>query len=352
MTLYEDLSQFFNKLAENVDKFVTASSSQPNENLNAMIVSKAPKSRFYGLTASLRHRVALAIASKNRGNRCINEVLPELNLTPGPHMNAYVDGRERLARHRKQKVATVAFKARRNLLKKYRTILRKKKERVEGPTYESGMGLLNQSATSDTIEPLQEHQDNNNEISMANEPSKIIFFDLETTGFGSTAGILQIAAGCNGSYFNKYVTPTTVINPKASEVHGVTSNCGELFYHGKRVETLPLNCVMCEFHNFLGSFGKPCLLVAHNCNFDKPRLIRLIRAMVETGMIPTFQKFVIGFSDTLPIFRSLLNRHTQTSQVGLVKEFLTDVSTDEPHNAIEDVQILEKLVKYFQISDD
>ncbi|XP_034936071.1 uncharacterized protein [Chelonus insularis] len=173
--------------------------------------------------------------------------------------------------------------------------------------------------------------------------------NVETTGFGSTAGILQIAAGCNTSYFNKYVTPTTDINPKASEVHGLTGSCGELFYHGKRLETLPLNCVMSEFHHFLGSFGKPCLLVAHNCNFDKPCLIR---AMAETGMIPTFQKFVIGFSDTLPIFRSLLNRRTQTSQVELAKEFLNDVSTDEAHNAIEDVQILEKLVKYFKISDD
>ncbi|XP_015599248.1 uncharacterized protein LOC107269652 [Cephus cinctus] len=93
LALYEDLSKFFNKLAENVDKFVTASSSQPNENLNAIIVSKAPKSRFYGLTASLHHRVALAIASKNLGNRCLIEVLLELKLTPGPNMNAYVDER-------------------------------------------------------------------------------------------------------------------------------------------------------------------------------------------------------------------------------------------------------------------
>ncbi|XP_068992261.1 DNA polymerase III subunit epsilon-like [Neodiprion pinetum] len=211
------------------------------------------------------------------------------------------------------------------------------------------MGLLNQSATNDTIKPLQEYQDNSNEISISNEPPEIIFFDLETTGFGSTAGILQMAAGCNGSYFNKYVTPTTAINSKASEVHGLTSSCGELFYHSKRVETLPLDCVMREFHTFLRSFGKPCLLVARNCNFDKPRLIN---AMADTGTIPTFQKCIIGFSDTLPIFRSLLNRHTQTSQVDLAKEFLTDVSTDEAHNAIEDVQILEKLVKYFKISDD
>lgn len=57
---------------------------------------------------------------------------------------------------------------------------------------------------------------------------EIVFFDLETGGFSMTDDILQIAMKCNSIEFNKYIDSSKRIQPKASEVHGLTYESGEL----------------------------------------------------------------------------------------------------------------------------
>ena len=58
--LFEALKSIFNKLASKTNQFVAGTFSNPNESLNAIIVSKAPKSRSYGTSAAsdIRKKIA------------------------------------------------------------------------------------------------------------------------------------------------------------------------------------------------------------------------------------------------------------------------------------------------------
>lgn len=42
----------------------------------------------------------------------------------------------------------------------------------------------------------------------------VVFFHIETTGFGNDAEIIQIAASCRGNTFNVYILPDGDIHPK------------------------------------------------------------------------------------------------------------------------------------------
>ena len=44
--------------------------------------------------------------------------------------------------------------------------------------------------------------------------SRVVFFHLETTGFGHDAEIIQITASCYGQTFNAYLLPEGEIHPK------------------------------------------------------------------------------------------------------------------------------------------
>lgn len=62
-SLFEELKIIFEALAKKCHQFVTGVSSNLNESLNLMIVSKAPKIRFYGLSSG-NARVACAVIKK------------------------------------------------------------------------------------------------------------------------------------------------------------------------------------------------------------------------------------------------------------------------------------------------
>ena len=62
--LFEALKYLFNTLANKTILFSAAASSNPNESLSAMIVSKAPKSRLYGTSTAGDFRIACSINKK------------------------------------------------------------------------------------------------------------------------------------------------------------------------------------------------------------------------------------------------------------------------------------------------
>lgn len=90
--LFSDLKSIFSCIASKTDQFSAGASSNTNESLNCMIVSKAPKSRLYGTTASGDSRVACAISKKNNGEKYLVKVAEKLSLSPGKftvkHANA------------------------------------------------------------------------------------------------------------------------------------------------------------------------------------------------------------------------------------------------------------------------
>ncbi|KAJ8670909.1 hypothetical protein QAD02_002168 [Eretmocerus hayati] len=181
--LFLDLKQFFSDLSEKTHQFSAGVSSNSNESTNAVIVSKAPKSRLYGKSFSGDARVACAISKKNNGEIFTADVAKKLTLSPGRNALKYSSRVDTHHYRRKNKAATRAFKLSRILLKKAKKALRHKNEAVEGTTYERDVGLL--TSLHETI-PVRQIRENLDPV--------IVYFDLETGGLSKSADILQIAA--------------------------------------------------------------------------------------------------------------------------------------------------------------
>ena len=116
--LFEALKTIFNNIASKYSQFVGGASSNPNENLNAIIVSKAPKSRLYGKTASGDARVACAINKKNKGEQYISELNKSLIFSPGRHTMKYNRKVDTISKKRYAQSLTRAIKLKRILCKK------------------------------------------------------------------------------------------------------------------------------------------------------------------------------------------------------------------------------------------
>ncbi|XP_039304358.1 uncharacterized protein LOC120357591 [Solenopsis invicta] len=328
--LFEALKCLFDVLASKTERFVAGVSSNANESLNSIIASKALKSRFYGTSTSGDYRLACAINKKNDGEEYVAQLAQKLSLSPGKHTTKYGNTIASNARKRYLRSSTRDFKKRRILLKKMKTQLRHRKEFSEGPeTYQSDMALLNSDIPTIVEIP--------NNLSLP----IIVFFDLETGGFSKTADILQIAAKHETSTFSIYINSTQKIDERASQVTGLRIVAGQLQYRNNSVTSFPLSEAMQQFYKFLSGFHKKCILVAHNCKFDYPRLLAVIQ---KTFLIDHFKTVLHGFCDTLPIIKKCtgLTGKGENKLEQLASNL--QISTTDAHNAINDVIILEQII--------
>lgn len=111
-------------------------------------------------------------------------------------------------------------------LKKRKTLLRKNKEAKEELTYESNIGL------SSSIDVVIEKAAIDDKL-----PPIIVIFDLETSGFDSSAEILQIAALHEGVSFCAYIRPRRRIPAKSTAVHGIKYSEGVLTHNSKPIDS-------------------------------------------------------------------------------------------------------------------
>ena len=170
---------------------------------------------------------------------------------------------------------------------------------------------------------------------------------METGGFSKDAEILQIAAKYKDESFSVYITPIQNINEKASEVTGLRVVAGKLQCNGNVVCSLMLSEVLKKFYNYLSSLGKKCVLVAHNCNFDRPRLLGAIQKMF---LLNHFQTIVYGFADTLPLIKKAtgLTKKEDNKLENLATTYA--IPTINAYNAINDVIMLEQVMIKLGIS--
>lgn len=121
------------------------------------------------------------------------------------------------------------LRRRENKIKNKRS--RRNKESTEQHTYKSNITLsldLQNKSTAQSTGTV----DNSRAIQMfpnsnLNLPEKLqtnvtpafVFFDLETSGLTYQCDILQVAFKCGTQSYKSYVTPTKVINGKASEIN-------------------------------------------------------------------------------------------------------------------------------------
>ncbi|XP_061780831.1 protein PML-like [Nerophis lumbriciformis] len=177
----------------------------------------------------------------------------------------------------------------------------------------------------------------------------LVFFDLETTGFGSTCEIIQLAAVSGDRFLNLHVVPPCRVHPQATEVTGFTVVRQQLYLHGRLVSTKSLEEALVSFIAFLLALGRP-LLVGHNIRrFDcQP----LARALEQTGLREQLEASISGCVDTMPLAREVLKEcgMKRFSQEHLVRELL---GVDyQAHDALEDVRALQKLYHVLQPSPE
>ncbi|OXU17178.1 hypothetical protein TSAR_012609 [Trichomalopsis sarcophagae] len=101
--LFDTLIILFDDLAANAYTYSAGASSNPNESLNNIIVSKAPKSRMYGMSISSDIRVACAINKKNDGEIFLTSLAKKLNVSPGKHTQKYSTDADNKSRKRYEK---------------------------------------------------------------------------------------------------------------------------------------------------------------------------------------------------------------------------------------------------------
>ncbi|KAJ8665908.1 hypothetical protein QAD02_007570 [Eretmocerus hayati] len=177
----------------------------------------------------------------------------------------------------------------------------------------------------------------------------IVVYDTETTGFHATDPIVQLAGVCGGKSFSAYITPTKEMSPQASEVTGITTWNGEMYVNNKKVLTMSARDALYSFLSYLKMLGRPTILVAHNgAKFDAPRVIKLAE---DVGLLKELEIFVKGFCDSKAVFHSLLPDRAKSKpkksfkQPDLVSEYLDPCDVLEAHDALNDVIMLEKLLR-------
>ncbi|XP_043289283.1 uncharacterized protein [Venturia canescens] len=339
-TRRQKLQTIFQTFANNAEKLSPCSSSQANESMNRTIVSTAPKHLHYGGSSSNDIRVAAAIVHKNIGNTSIVDVTNKLKTPLSESSLRYRVKLDEMAQERKRKAETLEFKKRRRQLSDRSSRKRSKTSTKEGICYQSGCGFdLGMEFIDQPMVSL---------LSNAVEDFTIVYFDLETTGFGKSKEIVQIAAAHESATFDAYVMPTREISAQASDVTGLVKRSNVLYLHNEPVISLTEIDAMEGFFQFLNKIEKKIILVAHNCfSFDSGALIDVIQRL---GLLSKFTQSVIAFADTLPLFKIKLKnkRDSKASykQNVLAEEYLGTNASVGAHNAVNDVKVLQQLVTH------
>ncbi|XP_070546713.1 DNA polymerase III PolC-type-like [Ptychodera flava] len=268
------------------------------------------------------------------------------DLSPGAFTASYAIKLDEQQKRQHEIQSTRQFKRRRLESKGKRNSKMASQEVREGETYKSSVDLAVREE-QDTLEIPPPITTPTLESVPVENIEHVVLFDVETSGLGDDAEILQLSANTlnNSKHFDCYVLPeNTYVSRQASQITGlsIVDKNGEciLLYNGKQVDTLSQRDAMCNFLSFLCELNGPCLLVGHNAKaFDVKYLLKLI---TKLGLEAKFSGVIAGFGDTLPLFRSKYPNLQSHSQPNLYKHFVN--SEYAAHNALEDVIALQTLL--------
>lgn len=91
----------------------------------------------------------------------------------------------------------------------------------------------------------------------------------------------------------------------------------------------------------------PVVLFAHNAkSFDCKRIIYSLK---KCDLMSSYQSCVVGFVDTLILFKTILPQREKYSQESLVADLLG--TSYRAHDSLEDVRTLQQLVSYKEVND-
>ncbi|XP_011313324.1 uncharacterized protein [Fopius arisanus] len=341
-SLRKTLDDILDKFWKNADKLAPCGSTQINENLNAIICSKAPKSHHYGDSEGYNFRVDAAILQKNEGTSYITDGNLKCQVSPGKITNKFRAIKDIKREKQANRMKAPAYKRRRKELKQGRTKNNKNLTRKEGVTYSTACAMdrvgnfIDESIARKTIP----------------DDLEFVYFDLETTGLNNkTDEICQIAAKVNDTEIQAFIMPKNGIPPNVTKITNLSINEGCMYYNENPVETISLCAALLAVIEFLRRLGKPIILVAHNgFRFDVPLLIRDIRAV---DLWDEFNEVVHGFVDTYQVLQKMLPQRKKDqlkfNQGDLARDFLGAESDEGAHNALNDVTVLQKIINKIPI---
>ncbi|XP_052085126.1 uncharacterized protein LOC127722274 [Mytilus californianus] len=231
-------------------------------------------------------------------------------------------------------------KLRRLKLKEERTTSKGACEATEGASYES------EKSFSDQAEDIERIPDAILKPLYTAVPSLInptfVVIDLETTDLirrNIIPHIVQIAAKEHKTQtsFNRYIPPQLPMSNDAEKVSGIVWDGQKLFYKGVELNFINIKVAISDFLMWLNQFSNA---VAHNGkNFDF-RVLSI--AVYSCNMFDNFTQIVMGFLDSLAVFRSGFPKIEKFNQPFLAQHFCKEEYN--AHNAVDDVNMLDKIL--------
>ena len=164
-------------------------------------------------------------------------------MSPGKHHRVHAAGINK--KREKRSKYSVTKEGKRNRRKRKETKFRNEaaSEIREGPTYESNIALADAPSEEDIImipAPIVAPDATKGAgtilVSKQKESHEVIF-DLETTGRGHDAEIIQIAAKAGNETFSAYITPCQHYIPShITDLTGISMRDRNMFHKGKKVK--------------------------------------------------------------------------------------------------------------------
>lgn len=161
--------------------------------------------------------------------------------------------------------------------------------------------------------------------------------------------IVQIAAKEHRTQtsFNRYIPPQLPMSNEAEKVTGIVWDGRKLFYKGVELDFVNIKVAISDFFMWLNQFSN-AVLVAHNGkNFD---FRVLSTAVYNCNMYDNFTQIVMGFIDSLALFRSNFPKIEKYNQPFLAQHFCKEEYN--AHNAVDDVNMLDKILIAANVSKE
>ncbi len=168
------------------------------------------------------------------------------------------------------------------------------------------------------------------QLMRTDNPDKIVFLDVETTGLSMSQGariceiaMLKISDGIE-TPFSTLVNPNQLIPEECSKIHGITD---------AMVKDCPK---FSEIAQEVASFIEGFVLVCHNASFD----LNFLTKEIMENKVKTPEMY---FIDTLTISRQYFS--FSSNKLANIAEIL-DIEVTQHHRAMADVMTMRSISKY------
>lgn len=357
------------RFASKCTSLAPCQNSQVCESHNSTVARKAPKNNHY--PRHFVNRQIIALLQKNESLLFDVKIRQHFNLSPGVNSITYKEraAKEKEARRKKASLPESKKKRRKFTLQPQQHCNRM--ESKEGTSYSSGMGFANPStsAASDehaaskdippeivvknkrkrNVEPRTPPTNSYVFTPIENTHDNHIIIDVETTGGSDRDQVIQISALSPVATLNVYLLPTMKMNFHASEVTGIKKIGNKLYLNNSIIQTVSRQEGWERFKEYCKLHIGNIVFIGQNVKFDAKFIVR---ELLEFNLYQDLQDQILGFIDTLPLFRELLPNLSSHAEKSVVLHIMGPDYTYEAHNALADVTALRDVLLQMAVDNE